>query len=62
MKQMSELEIAAKLRAGKTFTVRTTQERQKVLDGAKFIGAQVTTRAIDGGGFNVFFLSAVATK
>ena len=57
MKQMTELEIANRLRLKKPFFVKTSQERQKVLDGAKYIGVKVATRQLSNpDGFAVAFL------
>lgn len=60
MKQMTELEIAAKLKAKKPFSVANEADRKKVLTASKFLGVQVITRAIIDGehhrGFQVSFV------
>jgi len=57
MKQMTELEIAKRIKAQKAFIVKTSQERQKVLDGAKYFGLKVATRQLENGdGFAIAFL------
>ena len=60
MKQMSELEIADRLSKKKAFNVKTANDRQKVLNCAKFLGVKVATRQLDKGtGFAVAFLEVV---
>jgi hypothetical protein len=54
-KEMSELEIASKIKAGKTFAVPDEPARKKALACAKFFGANIVTRS-NGSGFDVFFV------
>lgn len=54
--EMSEFEIASKIKHGKTFSVKTNRERKKALAAAKFVGKQVTT-SDNGSGFNVQFVN-----
>ena len=53
--ELSELQIASKLKAGKDFVVTGDKQRRKVLVGARFAGVNITTRA-DGEVFHVIFL------
>lgn len=56
-KAMSELQAAALLKAGKPFLVHSPADRQKVLNGARFQGVKIVTRAIEGtDSFNVVFI------
>ena len=52
---LSELEIASKLRAGKSFIVPTNKDRKRVLAGAKFFGVRVKTMTTSAGSFEVLF-------
>lgn len=55
--EMSELQIAAKLKAGKPFIVNTAREQKRVLMGAKFLGVKVITRAFATAGvWQVWFV------
>jgi hypothetical protein len=56
-KRMSNLEMAAKLKAGVSFTVQSEGERNKIYELAKVLvpGGEVTARPRDGG-FAIFFL------
>lgn len=52
---MSEIEIAGRIRAGKDFRVTNDKDRRKVLVAAKFLEANLTTRAA-AIGFNIIFI------
>lgn len=57
-KAMSELQAASLLKAGKPFLVHSPSDRQKVLNGARFLGIKIVTRAVDGcDSFNVLFVN-----
>jgi hypothetical protein len=57
-KALSELQAAALLKAGKSFLVHSPADRQKVLNGARFLGIKIVTRSIQGcDSFNVVFLN-----
>ena len=59
MKMFSDLEIAARVRAGKNFTVSTARERRKVYAAATFAGVTIKTEPNPKGGFDVkFFVPA----
>lgn len=59
MKTLSDLEIAARVRAGKNFTVNSTRERQKVYAAARFAGVTVKIEPNDKGAYDVkFFVPA----
>ena len=53
-KPLSDIEIAAKIRAGKNFTVKSKKERKRVLDAARFLGSNLFTEK-NGVGFDVKF-------
>ena len=53
-KQLNELQIAAKLKAGKPFSVSTKREQNIALMVAKAFGINITTRSRDGV-FNILF-------
>ncbi len=56
-KAMSELQAAALLKKGKPFLVHSPADRQKVLNGARFLGIKIVTRAVEGcDSFNVIFV------
>ena len=55
-KELSELAIANKIKVGNDFTVTTEKERKRALTAAKYIGAEISSRAIEGG-FRIFILS-----
>ena len=58
-KAMSELQATALLKAGKPFVVHSPADRQKVLNGARFLGIKIVTRAVEGSdSFNVVFIKA----
>ena len=58
-KAMSELQAASLLKAGRPFMVHSAADRQKVLNGARFIGCKIVTRAIEGtDSFNVVFINS----
>jgi len=54
--ELSELAIAGKLKEKKPFVVGTERERKRALTASKYFGIQITTRAVDGGGFQINFL------
>ena len=54
-KPISELAIAAKIKAKKDFTVKTARERASALYAARYIGMSITTRAVEDG-FKIIFL------
>jgi hypothetical protein len=57
LKPMSELQIAAKLKAGKPFKVSTKREQNIALTGAKILGIKISTRKdCDDDMFAVFFI------
>lgn len=56
-KQMSQLEMAAKIRSGINFHIGNERERKMALTAAKYLGAQIHTRKVETG-FFVYFLSA----
>jgi hypothetical protein len=45
--EMSELQIASKLKAGKRFVVQTIREQKNALKGAKYFGIEITTETLD---------------
>jgi len=49
------IEIAAKLKEGKTFRVGTRRERNKALNASKVLGIMISSRA-DDDGWKVYFL------
>lgn len=57
--ELTPQQIAAKIREGNDFIVRTNSERKRVLTAAQYLGAGVITRAIKGGGFRVIIPSEV---
>jgi len=56
-KEMSELEIASKLKTGKRFCVGTVREQKKVLTGAKFLGIEIKTETMEDDTIAVKFVS-----
>ena len=57
-KAMTELQIAALLKKGKDFIVHSPADRQKVLNGARFLGIKIVTRAVEGcDSFNIIFVN-----
>lgn len=54
---MSDLEIASRLRAKRNFSVPGNLERKAVLQAAKWLGLQVSTRANDDGGYTIRFIA-----
>ncbi len=63
-KTLSDLEIVAKLRAEKPFSVRGEKERKRVLIAARFVdlSSTVTTRGNARGLFTVFFVPNGGSK
>lgn len=57
-KQMSDLEIVAKLKAGKPFVVPNAKQRSRVLNAKRFteLPNTVTTRENKDRTFTVFFI------
>jgi hypothetical protein len=55
-KEMTELHIASKLKAGKEFYISTEREQKRVLTGSKYLGIEITTRSMPTGGFVVKFI------
>lgn len=53
--KMTELQIAAKIKAGKPFTVPAERERKMALSAAKYLGIGIFTKANYHEGFNIFF-------
>ena len=53
MKELSDIEIAAKLRSGKRFTVQTARERARVYSAARALGIKAEATASVKGGFDV---------
>ena len=45
-KEMSELQIASKIKAGKRFVVRTVREQKRAYSGAKFFGKEITAETL----------------
>lgn len=56
-RRMSDLEIASRLRAKRNFSVPGNLERKAVLQAAKWLGLQVSTRANDDGGYTIRFIA-----
>ena len=54
-KPLTELEIAGRLRTGKSFQVFTKKERQSVLNVKRILGINVTT-ILDGDCYRVLFV------
>jgi hypothetical protein len=55
-KRLSPLQIAAKLRAGKSFWIATSAEQKEILTAKRFLGLDVATQAdLTRGGWNVIF-------
>lgn len=52
----SELRIASKLKAGKTFTVASEKERKSALFAAKFFGVEISTNKTATGEYEVKFI------
>ena len=46
IKSLTELEIAGKLRGGKAFEVHSKNDRQKVLNVARILELQITTKDV----------------
>ncbi len=59
MKELSDLQIANKIKAGNDFHVRTATERKKALAAAKFLGIEIITKAQHGGKFLIYIPSDV---
>ena len=55
-KEMSELEIAAKLKAGKRFVVSTVREQKNALKGAKYFGIEITTATLPDKNIEIKFV------
>ena len=58
LKQLTELQIASKLKGGVDFSVNTTREQNLCLTIAKALGIKITTRKVDmssSGKFRVLF-------
>jgi hypothetical protein len=55
-KEMSELEIASKLKAGKRFVVQTIREQKRALTGAKFLGIEIKTETLDDDSIAIKFV------
>ena len=45
-KQMTEMQIASKLKAGKRFQVPTAREQKMALTAAKYLGVEIKTESI----------------
>lgn len=58
LKELTELQIASKIKAGIDFTVKTNRERKKALSAAKYLGSDIVTRAL-ADGFQVIIASEV---
>ncbi len=59
-KELNEIEIADKIKAGIGFEVVTIRERKRALTAAKYLGVLIHTRATDTG-YYVHFLTSSAT-
>ena len=53
---LSTVAIAARVKAGKSFTVSTASERTRVLQCAKYFGIRLTTRKGEAELYDVLFI------
>ena len=56
-KSMSDLEIAAKLKAGRKFNIQGRGERARVYWASKFLEISIRTKALTTGGWLVEFIA-----
>ena len=56
MKKLDRREIGRLLRRGKDFEVPSRKERKHALDGATFLGIDITTRRLANGAYWVIFI------
>lgn len=52
-RELKKIEIAAKIKSGKNFTVASERERKRAIEAGKYLGIEVSTKS-NGEGFTVF--------